>query len=40
VRDYPLEIWKRLIHMKQTRKVYVPVTEFERQTSYCPLYLA
>src|SRR5208282_5801334 len=40
VRDYPLEIWKRLIHMKQTRKVYAPVTEFERQTSYCPLYLA
>ena len=24
--------------MKQ--KIYAPVTEFERQTSYCPLYLA
>jgi hypothetical protein len=22
------------------RKIYAPVTEFERQTSYCPLYLA
>ena len=22
------------------RKIYEPVTEFERQTSYCPLYLA
>jgi len=22
------------------RKIYVPVTEFERATSYCPLYLA
>jgi len=22
------------------RKVYEPVREFERQTSYCPLYLA
>jgi|GEM_PF-1283810 hypothetical protein len=21
------------------RKIYAPVTEFERQTSYCPLYL-
>ena len=26
--------------MKQPRKIYAPVTEFERQTSYCPLYLA
>jgi hypothetical protein len=24
--------------MKQ--KIYAPVTDFERQTSYCPLYLA
>ncbi len=22
------------------RKIYEPVREFERQTSYCPLYLA
>lgn len=22
-----------------TRKIYEPVREFERQTSYCPLYL-
>jgi hypothetical protein len=22
------------------RKIYAPVTEFERATSYCPLYLA
>jgi hypothetical protein len=22
------------------RKIYAPATEFERQTSYCPLYLA
>jgi hypothetical protein len=27
-----------LQRMKQ--KIYAPVTEFERQTSYCPLYLA
>ena len=26
--------------MKQSRKIYEPVREFERQTSYCPLYLA
>ncbi|MFZ0828175.1 MAG: hypothetical protein WAO02_12190 [Verrucomicrobiia bacterium] len=26
--------------MKQSRKIYAPVTEFERATSYCPLYLA
>jgi hypothetical protein len=26
--------------MKQPQKIYAPVTEFERQTSYCPLYLA
>jgi hypothetical protein len=26
--------------MKQPRKIYEPVREFERQTSYCPLYLA
>jgi hypothetical protein len=22
------------------RKIYAPVTDFERATSYCPLYLA
>jgi hypothetical protein len=26
--------------MKHSHKVYAPVTDFERQTSYCPLYLA
>jgi hypothetical protein len=26
--------------MKQPRKNYEPVREFERATSYCPLYLA
>jgi len=26
--------------MKQPRKIYASVTEFERQTSYCPMYLA
>ena len=26
--------------MKQPREIYAPVTEFERQTSHCPLYLA
>ncbi len=26
--------------MNQPQKIYAPVTEFERQTSYCPLYLA
>ena len=26
--------------MKQPQKLYQPVTDFERQTSYCPLYLA
>ena len=26
--------------MKKTQKVYAPVTDFERATSYCPLYLA
>jgi hypothetical protein len=26
--------------MKQSQKSYEPVREFERQTSYCPLYLA
>jgi hypothetical protein len=26
--------------MKQPPKIYAPVTDFERATSYCPLYLA
>ena len=26
--------------MKQPQKIYEPVTDFERATSYCPLYLA
>jgi hypothetical protein len=26
--------------MKQPQKIYTPVTDFERATSYCPLYLA
>ena len=26
--------------MKQPQKIYARVTDFERQTSYCPLYLA
>ncbi len=26
--------------MKQPRKIYAPVTDFERATSFCPLYLA
>ena len=26
--------------MKQSVKIYAPVTPFERQTSHCPLYLA
>ena len=30
----------RIEPMKQPRKIYASVTEFERQTSYCPLYLA
>jgi hypothetical protein len=30
--------WNKIERMK--RKTYKPVREFERQTSYCPLYLA
>ena len=28
------------VEMKHLQKIYQPVTDFERQTSHCPLYLA